>query len=139
MDNIYFRMDTYLAQIPVPSMGATVVELTVIDVVVKVGESVEKGQKCAEFESDKSAFDFEAPCSGTVKMILGRAGDFVDADSPFIIIETSDSSQQHLKIDALPEGENNVVVDKSAEVAPAVKKGYNRTFCFRCGDIIWCC
>ncbi len=110
-------MDTYLAQIPVPSMGATVVELTVIDVLVKVGDSVEKGEKCAEFESDKSAFDFEAPCSGIVKKIFARAGDFVDADSPFIIIETTDSAQQHLKVDDIPGGEEQPVKQPTAAVA----------------------
>ena len=52
-------MDTFVAQIPIPSMGATVHELTLIDLDIEPGDSVEKGQKCAEFESDKSAFDFE--------------------------------------------------------------------------------
>lgn len=79
-------------------MGATVHELTLIDVEVKPGDTVEKGQKCAEFESDKSAFDFEAPCSGTIKKILVRAGDIVDANSPFLWIETSDGSQKHLEV-----------------------------------------
>ena len=91
-------MDMFVAQIPVPSMGATVHELTLIDVEVEDGESVQKGQKCAEFESDKSAFDFEAPCSGTIKKILVRAGDIVEANSPFIWIETADSSQKHLEV-----------------------------------------
>lgn len=79
-------------------MGATVHELTLIDVEVEAGDAVEKGQKCAEFESDKSAFDFEAPCSGTIKKILVRAGDIVDANSPFIWIETADGSQKHLEV-----------------------------------------
>ena len=91
-------METFVAQIPVPSMGATVHELTLIDVEVEAGDAVEKGQKCAEFESDKSAFDFEAPCSGTIKKILVRAGDIVDANAPFIWIETDDSSQKHLEV-----------------------------------------
>lgn len=91
-------MEMFVAQIPVPSMGATVHELTLIDVEVEAGDAVQKGQKCAEFESDKSAFDFEAPCSGTVKKILVRAGDIVDANSPFLWIETDDSSQKHLEV-----------------------------------------
>jgi pyruvate/2-oxoglutarate dehydrogenase complex dihydrolipoamide acyltransferase (E2) component len=91
-------METFVAQIPVPSMGATVHELTLIDIEVEPGDVIEKGQKCAEFESDKSAFDFEAPCAGTVKKILVRAGDIVEANSAFIWIETDDTSQKHLEV-----------------------------------------
>ena len=110
-------MDTFVAQIPVPSMGATVHELTLIDVEVEAGDTVQKGQKCAEFESDKSAFDFEAPCSGTVKKILVRAGDIVDANSPFLWIETNDSSQKHLEVS----GESGNGVDSSSAPAPETK------------------
>ena len=91
-------MEKFLALIPVPSMGATVHELTVIDIQVEVGDPVAKGQTCAEFESDKSAFDFEAPCDGVIKNILVRAGDIVEANSPFIEIETADATQKHLEI-----------------------------------------
>ena len=90
-------MEKFLAQIPIPSMGATVHELTVIDLHVEAGDVVTKGQACAEFESDKSAFDFEAPCDGVIKNILVRAGDIVDANAPFIEIETSDATQKHLE------------------------------------------
>jgi len=120
-------MDTFVAQIPVPSMGATVHELTLIDVEVEDGESVQKGQKCAEFESDKSAFDFEAPCSGTIKKILVRAGDIVEANSPFIWIETDDNSQKHLEVsgeaangvDATPSKEPVSKPQPAVESAPA--------------------
>ena len=91
-------MEKFLALIPVPSMGATVHELTVIDLHVEAGDMVAKGQTCAEFESDKSAFDYEAPCDGVIKNILVRAGDIVDANAPFFEIETSDETQKHLEI-----------------------------------------
>jgi len=93
-------MASFVAEIPIPSMGATVHELTLIDVVVQVGDSVTQGQKCAEFESDKSAFDFESPCDGVVRKVLAKAGDIVDANAAFIWIETEDESQKHLAVDA---------------------------------------
>lgn len=43
-------METFLIDVPVPSMGATVSELTVIDLVVTPGTIVAKGQKLAELE-----------------------------------------------------------------------------------------
>ncbi|MFT3867653.1 MAG: beta-ketoacyl-ACP synthase 3 [Nibricoccus sp.] len=90
-------MDSFLIDVPVPSMGATVNELTVIDIVVAPGAPIAKGQKLAELESDKSVFEFESPCDGTVKEIVGRAGDILPSGAPFFKIETADQSLLHLK------------------------------------------
>lgn len=78
-------------------MGATVHELTVIDLDVTAGQEIKKGQKLAELESDKSVFEFEAPCDGTVRAVVGRAGDIVASGAPFLRIETSDASLKHLE------------------------------------------
>ncbi len=90
-------METFLIDVPVPSMGATVSELTVIDIVVTSGTAVAKGQKLAELESDKSVFEFESPCDGTVKEIIGRAGDILSSGAPFFKIATTDQSLRHLE------------------------------------------
>jgi 3-oxoacyl-(acyl-carrier-protein) synthase III len=91
-------METFLIEVPVPSMGATVNELTVIDIVVEPGAAVTKGQKLAELESDKSVFEFEAPCTGTIRSVVGRAGDIIASGAPFLRIETSDASLKHLEV-----------------------------------------
>lgn len=90
-------METFLIDVPVPSMGATVNELTVIDLNVSAGAAVSKGQKIAELESDKSVFEFESPCDGTVREVVGRAGDILPSGAPFLKIETSDQSLRHLE------------------------------------------
>ena len=59
-------MDTYLIDVPMPSMGATVSELTIIDLKIEPGTAISKGQKIAELESDKSVFEYESPCDGVV-------------------------------------------------------------------------
>lgn len=79
-----------------PSMGATVNELTVVALKTEVGAQVTKGQKLAELESDKSVFEFESPCDGTIRGILVRAGDVQPSGAPFLRIETSDASLRHL-------------------------------------------
>lgn len=91
-------MDPLLVEIPIPSMGATVNELTVLDITIEVGQPVSKGEQIAELESDKSIFEFEAPCDGTIRGILCRAGDVVPAGSPFLRIETGDESLRHLEV-----------------------------------------
>jgi pyruvate/2-oxoglutarate dehydrogenase complex dihydrolipoamide acyltransferase (E2) component len=90
-------METFLIDVPMPSMGATVNELTVIALKVQPGERVSKGQKVAELESDKSVFEFECPCDGTLKAIHAKAGDVLASGAPFLQIETSDASLKHLE------------------------------------------
>jgi pyruvate/2-oxoglutarate dehydrogenase complex dihydrolipoamide acyltransferase (E2) component len=90
-------MDTFLIDVPMPSMGATVNELTVVSLKAQPGVRVAKGQKIGELESDKSIFDFESPCDGTLRVVHVRPGDVKPSGSPFLQIETSDESLQHLK------------------------------------------
>lgn len=89
-------MDTFLIEVPMPSMGATVNELNVISLKTLHGDVVVKGQRLADLESDKSVFEFESPCAGTVRAILVKAGDVVPAGAPFMQIETADDSLRHL-------------------------------------------
>lgn len=100
-------MSKYLIDIPVPSMGATVNELTLIDLHIAAGSSFGKGDKLAEFESDKSVFEFEAPCSGEAVRVFCRPGDVVPVDAPFLRVETEDPSLKHL-------------ATKTGEVSPSV-------------------
>jgi 3-oxoacyl-(acyl-carrier-protein) synthase III len=88
---------TFFIDVPIPSMGATVNELTIIDVMVSPGDRFAKGDKIAELESDKSVFEFEAPCNGVLNAMQVRAGDIVPSGSPFMRIETDDISLKHLE------------------------------------------
>ena len=90
-------MDSFLIDVPMPSMGATVNELNVVGIKVQPGERVTKGQRIAELESDKSVFEFESPCDGVVRAVVVKAGDAVPSGSPFLQIETSDISLRHLE------------------------------------------
>jgi 3-oxoacyl-(acyl-carrier-protein) synthase III len=124
-------METFLIDLPVPSMGATVNELTVIDLLVTPGARIAKGQKLAEMESDKSVFDFEAPCDGTVVAVLGRAGDIMPSGAAFLRIETGDGSLRHLEVkdagdrkpDAGKPGEGSSAPVAASLSAPAASSG----------------
>jgi 3-oxoacyl-(acyl-carrier-protein) synthase III len=91
-------MDTFLIDVPIPSMGATVSELTVIDIKVVAGARITKGEKIAELESDKSVFEFEAPCDGVIAVVQARAGDILPSGAPFLRIETADISLKNLEV-----------------------------------------
>jgi pyruvate/2-oxoglutarate dehydrogenase complex dihydrolipoamide acyltransferase (E2) component len=89
-------METFLIDVPVPSMGATVYELNVIVVRVQPGDRVTKGQRLGDLESDKSTFEFESPCDGVVKSVAAKAGEVLKTGEVFCQLETSDESQRHL-------------------------------------------
>lgn len=91
-------METFLIDVPMPSMGATVSELTVIDIKVAPGSAITKGEKIAELESDKSVFEYEAPCDGKIVAVQCRAGDIVPSNGPFLRIETADVALKHLEV-----------------------------------------
>ena len=114
-------METFLIDVPMPSMGATVSELTVIDILVQPGSPLTKGAKAAELESDKSVFEWEAPCDGTVRDVFCRAGDIVASGTPFLRIETADVSLKHLAVaaDALTESPKPKAPPPAAPAAAA--------------------
>lgn len=89
-------METFIIDVPVPSMGATASELTVISIKVQPGAQIKKGDRLAELESEKSTFDYEAPCDGTIRAFPVKAGDVLTAGQLFCRIETTDESQRHL-------------------------------------------
>ena len=90
-------MEPFIIDVPVPSMGATVSELNVIVIKVKAGDSVTKGQRLADLESDKSAFEFESPCDGVIHAVIGKEGATMNSGDPFVQIQTADESLRHLK------------------------------------------
>ena len=89
-------METFIIDVPVPSMGATVSELNVIVVKVQPGDKVTKGQRLGDLESDKSTFEFESPCDGLIRTVAAREGDTLDSGQLFCQIETADESLRHL-------------------------------------------
>jgi pyruvate/2-oxoglutarate dehydrogenase complex dihydrolipoamide acyltransferase (E2) component len=92
--------ETFLIDVPMPSMGATVNELTVVGLKVAPGDRVAKNQKLAELESDKSVFDFESPAEGTVTAIFAAAGEVKPSGTVFIRMEVGDASLRHLEAKA---------------------------------------
>ncbi len=90
-------MATFIIDVPVPSMGATVSELTVVSLKTKPGDRVVKGQKIAELESDKSIFEYEAPADGVVLALPVSAGEILVPGALFLQLETEDVSLRHLE------------------------------------------
>ncbi len=110
-------METFLIDVPMPSMGATVNELTVISLRVGPGDRVTRSQKIAELESDKSVFEFESPCDGVVREVFAKAGDVKPSGGAFLRIETGDQSLRHLESKG---GPSAAPASAPAQAAPPV-------------------
>ena len=62
----------------------------IVDILVKVGTNVTKGQVVAAVEALKTKHDIKAPCNGVVADILVNIGDEIDDSRPILTISSGD-------------------------------------------------
>ncbi|MGV6988767.1 pyruvate dehydrogenase complex dihydrolipoyllysine-residue acetyltransferase [Testudinibacter sp. P80/BLE/0925] len=72
-------------QIQVPDIGSD--EVTVTEIMVSVGDSVEVEQSLINVEGDKASMEVPSPEKGVVKEILVKVGDKVSTGSPMMVFE----------------------------------------------------
>ena len=63
-----------ITEITMPSMGADMTEGTVVKWLKSEGDSIQRGDKIAEIETDKTVVEIEVYTSGTLKKIIVEAG-----------------------------------------------------------------
>ncbi len=61
--------------VPVPDMGEGIEEVTIVEWLRQVGDSVTEGDPIVSVETDKATMEIEAPASGTLTELLVEAGD----------------------------------------------------------------
>ncbi|MDJ0377349.1 biotin/lipoyl-containing protein [Cryobacterium sp. PH31-L1] len=77
---------------PLPDLGEGLLEATVLEWLVKVGDQVERNQPFVEVETTKSSVELPSPISGTVLTLHGEPGDVVLVDTPLITFTVADDS-----------------------------------------------
>ena len=80
-----------IIEIKVPDIG-DYKDVPVIEVLVKVGDTVEKEQSIVVLESDKATMDVPSSHSGVVKEVKIKVGDSLSEGSVVILLEESASS-----------------------------------------------
>jgi dihydrolipoamide dehydrogenase len=78
-------------ELKVPDIGGSV-KVPVIEVLVKVGDSVKKDQGLITLESDKATMEVPASAAGVVKELRVKLGDEMSEGDVIAIIETNESS-----------------------------------------------
>jgi pyruvate dehydrogenase E2 component (dihydrolipoamide acetyltransferase) len=75
-----------IEKILVPDIGSFD-SVDVIEVIVKVGDTIKKDDSLITLESDKASMDIPAPHAGTVKEILLKVGDKIKQGSPILMLD----------------------------------------------------
>ncbi|MBI4591068.1 MAG: 2-oxo acid dehydrogenase subunit E2 [Candidatus Rokubacteria bacterium] len=85
-------------ELRMPGLGMTMEEGTVIAWLVKEGDQVSRGQVIVQIESEKVAYDLEAPADGVIGKILVPAEGVVPVGTPLVLIlgpgETGEATVQ---------------------------------------------
>src|ERR1035438_5982826 len=79
-----------LAEVRVPDIG-DFKDVPVIEIFVKVGETVKAEDPLVSLESEKATMDVPAPLSGVVKEIRVKLGDKVSEGSILMALDTGDA------------------------------------------------
>ena len=104
-------------ELKMPKMGESVTEGTIINWLVKEGESFEEGDILLEVATDKVDNEIPAPYSGTLTKVLFNAKDTIPIGEIIAVLDVSDDvvSKEKTEIDS---GHNT----KFSEVQKTVKK-----------------
>ncbi len=90
--------------IPMPKLGQTMEEGTVVTCLVKVGDWVKKGDILFEVETDKATMEVDSPAEGFVKAIIAEVGQTLPVHAPILVLGDKDEVVPQSHIDALRGG-----------------------------------
>ncbi|PJG85035.1 pyruvate dehydrogenase complex dihydrolipoyllysine-residue acetyltransferase [Conservatibacter flavescens] len=79
-------------QIQIPDIGGD--EVTVTEVMVKVGDTIEVDQSIINVEGDKASMEVPAPEAGVVKEILVKVGDKVTTGTPMLVLDSAGAAAE---------------------------------------------
>ena len=80
-------------EVNVPDIGGAT-DVDVIEIMVKVGDSIEKDQSLITLEGDKATMDIPAPAAGVVEKLAVKVGDKVSQNSLILILSSDQRSEE---------------------------------------------
>ena len=101
-------------QITVPDIG-NFDSVEVIDVIVKVGDTIKKEDPLITLESDKASMDIPSSHEGKVASINLKVGDKVKQGSNILVIELNESNEKTQKAETSKEIKSETKVDLKKE------------------------
>ena len=105
-------------EIKVPDIGGHD-HVPVIEVLVKVGDTVAKEQSLITLESDKATMEIPSSAAGVVKELKLKVGDEVSEGAVILLLETADAGTSPSPPRGEGRGEGTSSPDASASTAPS--------------------
>lgn len=87
------RSATQVLEVTIPDIGGAT-DVDVIDILVNVGDKVEKDQALVTLEGDKATMDIPSPFAGTIKELKIKLGAKVSQGSSVLLMETNEGGAQ---------------------------------------------
>ncbi|MDR5877574.1 dihydrolipoyllysine-residue acetyltransferase [Caballeronia sp. LZ032] len=106
-----------VVEVKVPDIG-DFKDIPVIEIAVKVGDTVEKEQSLVTLESDKATMDVPSPAAGTVKELKVKIGDNVSEGTLILVLEGGAGASAPAAAPA-PAAKTEAAPDAPAKPAPA--------------------
>jgi len=110
-----------ISEMKLPALGENIEKGTVTKVLVKVGDTLTKGQNILEIETDKAVLEVPSTSEGVIKEILIKAGTVIKVGQPIFKIEGGATSTviANPKGEAIPERTTtSVEIASSPKTAP---------------------
>jgi pyruvate dehydrogenase E2 component (dihydrolipoamide acetyltransferase) len=110
-------------EVCVPDIG-DYKDIEVIEVLVKVGDTLNADDSLITLESDKAAMEVPAPLGGVVKAVKVKAGDRVSKGTPIVLLEVAGAPsnaptlKSPSKNDAQPAHQSMPAVAEAAAISP---------------------
>ncbi len=76
-----------VSEMKLPALGENIEKGTVTKILVKVGDTLKKGQNILEIETDKAVLEVPSDSSGVIKEVLIKAGAVIKVGQPIFKIE----------------------------------------------------
>ncbi|MDR5756664.1 dihydrolipoyllysine-residue acetyltransferase [Caballeronia sp. LZ035] len=105
-------------EVKVPDIG-DFKDIPVIEIAVKVGDTVEKEQSLVTLESDKATMDVPSPAAGTVKELKVKLGDNVSEGTLIVVLEGAAGASAAPAAAPAPAAKTEAAPDAPAKPAPA--------------------
>lgn len=115
--------ESELIHFPLPEVSEGVDQVDIAEVLVAVGDTIEKGAIICEVETDKAVAEIESEYAGTIQAVHVSAGDSVSVGSKLISIQTAGGGSSAPKTSA-PAADSKPA---SASSPPAKGDGVQKT------------
>ncbi len=112
-----------IKELRLPELGENIESADIIDVLVKVGEVIQKDQTLLEIETDKATIEVPSTLAGKVVEVLIKTGEKAKVGAVMIKVETSDQTSTETKSPEKDETKKEPVQKEQKQDTSEVKTG----------------